>query len=133
MIDHPLRCEVTANPCGTDTWAVGYVCPCTPCQTWHGRWTAQDESDGYSVRDLVEWLHREAERKRDEGLHTHQRRLLACANRLNDQALASPGAASSMKFTPKMEAEIRAHPEWVNHHVMISLLEEIERLRSHLV
>ena len=27
-----LRCRVTHNPCGTDTWAIGYCCPCAPCQ-----------------------------------------------------------------------------------------------------
>jgi orotidine-5'-phosphate decarboxylase len=26
------RCLVTNNPCGTDTWQVGYYCSCEPCQ-----------------------------------------------------------------------------------------------------
>lgn len=26
------RCLVTNNPCGTDTWQVGYACSCEPCQ-----------------------------------------------------------------------------------------------------
>lgn len=26
------RCEVTGNPCGTDTWAAGSACRCAPCQ-----------------------------------------------------------------------------------------------------
>ncbi len=26
------RCLKTNNPCGTDTWQVGYCCPCEPCQ-----------------------------------------------------------------------------------------------------
>lgn len=26
------RCEITNNPVGTDTWAVGYECRCKPCQ-----------------------------------------------------------------------------------------------------
>lgn len=26
------RCERTGNQVGTDTWAVGYSCPCAPCQ-----------------------------------------------------------------------------------------------------
>lgn len=25
------RCHVTWNPCGTDTWQLGYVCPCPAC------------------------------------------------------------------------------------------------------
>ena len=25
------RCEVTRNPCGTDTWCAGYVCKCANC------------------------------------------------------------------------------------------------------
>jgi hypothetical protein len=29
-----LRCEVTTNPVGTDTWSVGHSCPCATCQTW---------------------------------------------------------------------------------------------------
>ena len=26
------RCSHTGNPCGTDTWMVGYTCPCPSCQ-----------------------------------------------------------------------------------------------------
>lgn len=33
-IDHGLRCEVTGNPCGTDTWRVGHECPCPQCQRY---------------------------------------------------------------------------------------------------
>lgn len=29
-----LRCEVTGNLCGTDTWEISYECPCQPCQQW---------------------------------------------------------------------------------------------------
>jgi hypothetical protein len=29
-----LRCNVTKNPCGTDTWANGYKCQCESCQLW---------------------------------------------------------------------------------------------------
>lgn len=25
------RCHVTGNECGTDTWQLGYVCPCPGC------------------------------------------------------------------------------------------------------
>ncbi len=28
------RCFYTKNHCGTDTWAVGYVCECQACQKW---------------------------------------------------------------------------------------------------
>jgi hypothetical protein len=28
------RCEVTGNPCGTDTWAKGTACSCAACQAW---------------------------------------------------------------------------------------------------
>ena len=30
----PLRCLITENPCGTDTWKVGYSCQCINCQKW---------------------------------------------------------------------------------------------------
>lgn len=30
----PLRCYITSNPCGTDTWMVGEECKCVACQTW---------------------------------------------------------------------------------------------------
>lgn len=29
-----LRCEVTKNPCGTDTRPAGVPCPCESCQAW---------------------------------------------------------------------------------------------------
>jgi hypothetical protein len=29
-----LRCKVTKNPMGTDTWMVGYKCPCESCQAY---------------------------------------------------------------------------------------------------
>lgn len=29
-----LRCEVTGNLCGTDTWPEYYVCSCSPCMEW---------------------------------------------------------------------------------------------------
>ena len=28
------RCNVTGNPCGTDTWEKGRTCPCDACQKW---------------------------------------------------------------------------------------------------
>lgn len=28
------RCKVTGNQCGTDTWMVGYTCPCVECAAW---------------------------------------------------------------------------------------------------
>ena len=28
------RCEITRNPCGTDTWAAESPCPCPQCQRW---------------------------------------------------------------------------------------------------
>lgn len=31
---HLLRCEVTHNPCGTDTWGNGSVCQCKSCQQY---------------------------------------------------------------------------------------------------
>ena len=30
----PLRCEITANLCGTDTWEINHPCTCGPCQRW---------------------------------------------------------------------------------------------------
>lgn len=29
-----VRCEVTGNPCGSDTWIVGHDCECTTCQVF---------------------------------------------------------------------------------------------------
>ncbi len=29
-----LRCEITGNPCGTDTWEINYTCPCKNCQQY---------------------------------------------------------------------------------------------------
>jgi hypothetical protein len=29
-----LRCSVTGNPVGTDTWEASYECPCAGCQEW---------------------------------------------------------------------------------------------------
>ncbi len=28
------RCEKSGNPCGTDTWMVGWTCPCSSCQRY---------------------------------------------------------------------------------------------------
>lgn len=28
------RCEITGNPCGTDTWIEGHDCLCGACQHW---------------------------------------------------------------------------------------------------
>ena len=32
--DDRLRCEVTENLCGTDTWEVGHPCQCECCQEY---------------------------------------------------------------------------------------------------
>lgn len=32
--DVRLRCTVTKNPCGSDTWRLGHACQCTPCRQW---------------------------------------------------------------------------------------------------
>ena len=37
-----LWCKVTGNPCGTDTWAVGYACDCSPCSEYVRRLAAQE-------------------------------------------------------------------------------------------
>lgn len=29
-----LRCHVTNNRCGADTWMLGYQCPCSPCSAY---------------------------------------------------------------------------------------------------
>lgn len=29
-----LRCEITKNPCGTDTWELTTPCPCSQCSIW---------------------------------------------------------------------------------------------------
>jgi queuine/archaeosine tRNA-ribosyltransferase len=34
MMTERGRCEVTNNPCGTDTWAVGHPCQCSECQKY---------------------------------------------------------------------------------------------------
>lgn len=31
-----LRCLITGNSCGTDTWQVGHPCKCSECQAWLG-------------------------------------------------------------------------------------------------
>lgn len=28
------NCEISGNPCGTDTHRVGYECPCNPCRQY---------------------------------------------------------------------------------------------------
>lgn len=40
--DAVLRCEITGNLCGTDTWAVGQPCKCKACRAWLTRWRATD-------------------------------------------------------------------------------------------
>jgi len=30
----PRRCEITGNPCGTDTWEILTPCKCKQCQAW---------------------------------------------------------------------------------------------------
>ncbi len=52
MTTEHLRCQVTTNPCGTDTWMVGKECHCSNCQTW----LAPRRSDA----ELVAWLRRAA-------------------------------------------------------------------------
>ncbi len=32
--DCNVRCKVTNNPCGTDTWVIGRPCKCSHCQAW---------------------------------------------------------------------------------------------------
>ena len=34
MSEKQLLCLATFNPCGTDTWAAGYACPCNHCQAY---------------------------------------------------------------------------------------------------
>ena len=29
-----LRCEITSNPCGTDTWEINHPCECKNCQLY---------------------------------------------------------------------------------------------------
>jgi len=29
-----LRCEITSNPCGTDTWEINHPCECKNCQEY---------------------------------------------------------------------------------------------------
>lgn len=29
-----LRCEITGNPCGTDTWEINHPCKCKNCQEY---------------------------------------------------------------------------------------------------
>lgn len=42
------RCEVTRNPCGTDTWAKGHPCGCGNCQEWIRIYDAGQRS-GFSL------------------------------------------------------------------------------------
>jgi len=37
MMDAILRCKITGNPCGTDTWMRGSECQCVGCQRWLGQ------------------------------------------------------------------------------------------------
>lgn len=30
----PSNCEITGNPCGTDTWMTGTYCHCKTCRSW---------------------------------------------------------------------------------------------------
>ena len=30
----PTRCEITNNPCGSDTWEIHTPCKCRKCQAW---------------------------------------------------------------------------------------------------
>jgi hypothetical protein len=49
--DARLRCLVTGNPCGTDTWQVGSPCACANCQAW----LAQSDADrplGFRTNDV---------------------------------------------------------------------------------
>jgi hypothetical protein len=32
--DSILRCEITGNPCGTDTWGINHPCQCKNCQVY---------------------------------------------------------------------------------------------------
>ncbi len=34
MFSKVLRCDVTRNECGTDTWMKGRPCQCSQCQQW---------------------------------------------------------------------------------------------------
>jgi uncharacterized small protein (DUF1192 family) len=50
------RCEVTGNPCGTDTWALGHPCKCGPCQTYVASLKAQEHERWRPLlQRLAEW------------------------------------------------------------------------------
>lgn len=34
LIHDPDRCEITGNPCGTDTWEINHPCQCKNCQKY---------------------------------------------------------------------------------------------------
>lgn len=47
------RCLVTNNPCGTDTWQVGYYCPCEPCQHYLRMEAAKERLGSTIVNEIA--------------------------------------------------------------------------------
>lgn len=39
------HCDVTSNPCGTDTWAEGHPCQCAPCREYVDRYRYHTDGD----------------------------------------------------------------------------------------
>ena len=44
-LSQEMRCLVTGNMCGSDTWAVGHECPCDSCRRWLLAHRAVETSD----------------------------------------------------------------------------------------
>lgn len=55
----PLRCKVTNNPCGTDTWTAGGDCHCISCIRWRSASTTPPAAPDARM-SLRGWLIREA-------------------------------------------------------------------------
>ena len=43
-----VRCEVTGNPVGTDTWHVDHPCQCRVCVAWLASQTAEDKGEDHA-------------------------------------------------------------------------------------
>jgi hypothetical protein len=55
-----LRCKVTGNPCGSDTWMVGHPCQCSECQKY------------IAFKDKLEIIHLMGQPGKVETSHTTQ-------------------------------------------------------------
>ncbi len=52
-MERTLRCEITKNPCGTDTWPIGSVCVCKNCTKYLTNNHSLPHLEDKSLEDLV--------------------------------------------------------------------------------